>query len=278
MVSLERKFRMNTGAQRLDDTTNGSRVSIDDGIGNVSGIEHQELLNPVLASNDEGAFKKLQTIPWVSVHILVSVTISLIGILLAAAWPIEKRCEAYFIMMYLRASFWLITFIFDHIIKKHHDTLRLNGYHEFHRSAAVHKSVPLLIVSFWNSMLLGVQAFIHHYYGLDFWQHCEEGFLSPVNYIVAFHLSETLVLAVTHGNYTCQVIGFNRSAQPPDALRGANSASGFLGLMQPGGNITELLEKQADLIAYLKDHNQKLKQKLHEMQLTSRTVNISRQI
>lgn len=46
-----------------------------------------------------------------SFHLLLSAIISLVGIIMAIEWQEEKRCEAYFIMLYLRAFFWLITFV-----------------------------------------------------------------------------------------------------------------------------------------------------------------------
>lgn len=52
---------------------------------------------------------------------------------------------------------------------------------------------------------------------------------------------------------------------PPDALQGINTVTGSVGLMQRGSDVTELLEKQADLIVYLRDHNAKLNQKLMQM-------------
>ncbi|XP_067639772.1 transmembrane protein 192 isoform X2 [Eurosta solidaginis] len=239
------------------------------------GNDTQELLDPVLSSNEDGSFKPLRTVPVFSIHLFISTVISFVGILLAYTWPVDKRCEAYFIMLYLRAAFWVITFLFDHLIKKHHDDLRMNGYHEFHRATSMQKGIPLNVVSLWNSMLLAVQAGIHHYYGVDFWQHCALNFFSPASYVAGFNMLETLVLSLTHGVYISKVYKFNKSTPPPDALRGGHNASGSLGLMQPGGNTSELLEKQADLIAYLKDHNQKLNQKLHQMQLNARTVNLT---
>lgn len=46
-----------------------------------------------------------------SLHLLVSSMISLAGVIMAATWPDNKRCEAYFIMLYMRAIFWLLTFV-----------------------------------------------------------------------------------------------------------------------------------------------------------------------
>jgi len=65
---------------------------------------------------------------------------------------------------------------------------------------------------------------------------------------------------------------FNSAKLPPDVLRGADRAGGSLGLMQPGGDIDDLLEKQADLIDYLRDHTHKLNQKLHQMQTNIRPI------
>lgn len=67
---------------------------------------------------------------------------------------------------------------------------------------------------------------------------------------------------------------FNKAKLSPDVLRGADRAGGSLGLMQPGGDTAELLEKQADLIAYLRDHTHKLNQKLHQMQTNVRPVRV----
>jgi hypothetical protein len=46
-----------------------------------------------------------------SLHLLISTTISVTGIVLAATWPEAKRCEAYFIMLYARAGFWVVTWV-----------------------------------------------------------------------------------------------------------------------------------------------------------------------
>lgn len=46
-----------------------------------------------------------------SLHLLISTIISLVGIIMAIDWENEKRCEAYFIMLYLRGVFWVITFV-----------------------------------------------------------------------------------------------------------------------------------------------------------------------
>lgn len=236
--------------------------------------DRSHLLEPVLASA-EGNFKALKTIPAFSIHLLISTGISFIGIILAASSPPEKRCQAYFTMLYLRAVFWVITFLFDHYIKHKHEELRLNGYHDFHRSTAMHKGVPLHVVSLWNTVILAMQALMQHYYGDEFVKHCTAGLLSPISYITSFNVVETIVLGCINGSYITRVRNFNKSCQPPDALTGSSCDEGSLGLLQSRNSVSELLEKQADLINFLKDHNLKLNQKLMQISTQVRTVHMN---
>lgn len=141
---------------------------------------------------------------------------------MAIDWENEKRCEAYFIMLYLRGVFWVITFvsiytihclkhisliifpihqIIDHIVKHHHEKLRMNGYHNFHRATNVHKGIALYVVTLWNVAISIIQTLIQHYYGPDFGKHCVEQWLSPLVYVTLFAVLETIVLALVHQSY-----------------------------------------------------------------------------
>uniref|UniRef100_A0A1B0D9F0 Uncharacterized protein n=3 Tax=Phlebotomus papatasi TaxID=29031 RepID=A0A1B0D9F0_PHLPP len=67
-------------------------------------------LEPVLGEeNGNDNFRPLKTIPVFSFHLLVSTMISFIGVGMAIVFPENKRCEAYFLMLYLRAIFWVVT-------------------------------------------------------------------------------------------------------------------------------------------------------------------------
>lgn len=174
--------------------------------------------------------------------------------------------------------------IFDYIVRYHHDQLRLNGYHDFTRATKAHKSIPLTIVSLWNTAILATAAGIHHYYRENFFEKCVESYMSPVVYITAFNVVETLIFLVVHSSYISRVVKFNTVQMPPDALQGLNTVTGSVGLVQRGADVNELLEKQgkrkkakmeicgtnfyllptfpADLIDYLRNHNANLNQKV----------------
>jgi hypothetical protein len=60
------------------------------------------------------------------------------------------------------AYFTLFFQIFDYIISYHHDQLRVNGYHDFHNAIKSHKSIPLTIVSLWNSTVWNMNISVEH--------------------------------------------------------------------------------------------------------------------
>lgn len=164
--------------------------------------------------------------------------------------------------------------IFDAIIKYHHNQLRLDGYHEFYRATETHKGIPMMIVNLWNSVILAVAAGLQHFYGPNFSDACLETYLSPVVYITAFQVAESVIFLFVHSSYISRVVRFNTTQLPPDAQQGISSAIGSVGLMQRGADVTELLEKQSDLIVYLRDHNARLNQKLLQMSNQLRTVTL----
>ncbi|CAG9798147.1 unnamed protein product [Chironomus riparius] len=232
---------------------------------------------PVLSAENTSRAKKLGTVPHFSIHLLISTAISITGIVLAALWPDYKRCEAYFIMLYLRAGFYVITVIFDYLVKSHHKQLRLNGYHDFLRDMGEHHTVPLRIVNLWNSTILAVAAGLHHYYGEDFMAKCLATIVyTPLFYLTAFNVTESLIFYFVHGSYIARVVKFNNLQLSPDAMRGSSSSTvGSLGLVHSQSEVTDLLEKQSDLIEYLRDHCNRLNQKLQQMSNQLRTVTIS---
>lgn len=114
--------------------------------------------------------------------------------------------------------------LIDHIIKFHHEKLRMNGYHEFYRATSLHKGIPLHTVSLWNTVILGIQTIMQHLYGNDFFNHCPKSFFSPTTYIVLFCAFETVILIAVQGWYIVRVSEFNKATLPPDAYRGLSES------------------------------------------------------
>lgn len=159
-------------------------------------------------------------------------------------------------------------------MKYHHYQLKLNGYHEFCRATETQKAIPMAIVNLWNAVILGVAAGLQHYYGSDFVDQCYKTYYSPIVYITSFQVAESVIFLFVHTSYINKVVKFNTTQLPPDAQHGISSAIGSVGLMQRGADVTELLEKQGDYIAYLREHNARLNQKLMQMSNQLRTVTL----
>ena len=71
-----------------------------------------------------------------------------------------------------------------------------------HRSTKMIRGIPMIIVSAWSVMLMGVNTLMHQYYGDDFLEHCTtDKWLGPDSYVTCFSLVETIVLAFVHTSY-----------------------------------------------------------------------------
>lgn len=270
MVSLSRNFNTSSGGGVF---FNDASLSVSAG-----GDDDSQLLQPVLGTDMANKFTPLNTVVAVTVELFLCVIMLATAIALAVVWPENmERCAPYFITLYSHAAFWCISLIVDNHIKHKHHALRVNGYLEFYQHTHQHSRIPFYIVSLWNAVLLAFSTAMHHLYK-DFRQQCNiSGFLKPVNYLCVFIAVETTILAYVIVMYICKVIQFNRSKPPPDVQREEwmmsfiqdSYSGGEVGYRERGDQIHDLLEKQADLIRYLKDRNTKLS---HKIMLLNRQI------
>lgn len=87
-------------------------------------------------------------------------------------------------------------------MKYFHDHHRLRGYHTIYRGTKLVREAPLVIVSAWSVVLMGLQNLMNHYYGDHFAEHCTTDQLySPLNYVTLFSIVENLVLGCVHFSY-----------------------------------------------------------------------------
>lgn len=205
-------------------------------------------------------------------HLLLSMSIFVIGVYLELKWLTEENCRTYYIMIYIRCAFWIATFVIDILVTCRHNDLRRQGYHDFYRKKILtYKNAPLFIVTLWNMIMFMVQTImIETYDGSEFSLHCQKTAQSPITYVCIFCGFETILLMIVHGTYIMKVYHFNSIHSLPDALRDIEQPFiGSLGITIENGKVAELLEKQADLIYYLKEQNFNLKRKL--LQLSQRS-------
>ncbi|XP_015587762.1 transmembrane protein 192 isoform X2 [Cephus cinctus] len=232
-------------------------------------MDDEEYLQPVLTSQEEEHFHKLDTAPIASIPLIFGVALEITGIIFVSLWPKEKdKCDTYFIFLYLHCVYWMIVMVTDYLLKFKHHGLRISGYLDFYQSTYQHIRTPLFIASLWNTTYLLLVVILHHTHKLDYEKYCRASeWFTPLNYIVLLTTFELIIIVPVYVNYIKRVLRFNRLRPPPDVTReewlasftrDSYAGSGEVGYQQRGSNVAELLEKQADLIRYLRDHNVKL--------------------
>ncbi|XP_015440068.1 PREDICTED: transmembrane protein 192 [Dufourea novaeangliae] len=245
-------------------------------------MEDEEYLQPVLTSQEEEYFQKLDTIPFVSVPLILGVSLEIIGIVFVSVWPDEQnKCDTYFIYLYLHCLYWLIIMVVDHFVKAKHHVLRIYGYLEFYQSTYQQIRAPHFIASLWITCYLLLAVILHHTHKINYEQYCRASeWFTPLNYIVFLTSLELMIIVPVYVNYIKRVMRFNQLRPPPDVTReewlssftqNTYAGSGEVGYHRGGTNLEELLEKQADLIRYLRDHNVKLSIRMM-MLATQRTL------
>ncbi|KAG7204089.1 hypothetical protein KM043_001940 [Ampulex compressa] len=259
MVSLIRDFNTSgSGAVFFD-----APVNMDD----------EEYLQPVLSSQEEEYFQKLDTVPIVFLPLVLSVLLEITVIVFVSVWPEEhSKCDTYFIYLYLHGVYWLIVMLTDHVVKAKHYKLRIYGYLDFYQATYQSIRTPLFIASLWNTCYLILAVILHHTHKVNYEEYCKASeWFTPLNYIALLTTLEFMIIIPTYIKYIKQVLMFNRMRPPSDVTRvewlssftqDSYAGSGEVGYHRRGSNLEELLEKQADLIRYLKDHNVKLNQKM----------------
>lgn len=256
MVSLSRSDNTNAGgATFFSDSAN---------------MEEREYLQPILESY--GIFKPINTGIIFTLHTLFIVSLDIAAIVLAIIEPDEtSKCQEFFIIVYIHVALWFFTLILDQVVRMRHYKLRMNGYLDFYKKTQLHHRLPLYVVSLWNAAILLIQTVMQHYYPDDFAERClKNGVLSPRGYICALITIEMCVLLGVNVNYLYKIRRFNKQKPPPDVQReewnacsSTNSfAQGEIGYRNVGDKAYDFIEKQADLIRHLKDHNARLGEKL----------------
>ncbi|XP_053188383.1 transmembrane protein 192 isoform X2 [Scomber japonicus] len=168
---------------------------------------------------------------------------------------ILKNVRGDSIIVFGKVGLWVLVFLFSKCVQHHHSRARSRGYLRFYRQTQGLKTLPLSIQSTGNVLLLIVMA-------------------APLTKKVqVYMLLSVLGLELLVGlpcliYYTVQVMRFNRERAAPDVSQEEHShnysitslptETGF----REGSSLEEVVEKQADLIEYLKQHNTLLSKRL----------------
>ncbi|XP_013876148.1 transmembrane protein 192 isoform X2 [Austrofundulus limnaeus] len=195
-------------------------------------------------------------------HVLYVVLSTCVALLCVLKFGQEEVCvnildgvQGDSVIVFGKVFLWVLMLSLSIWMQHHHSRVRSRGYLQFYRQTRWLKQVPFTVHSIGNTLVLSLLAM-----------------KLPQNIHIYLLLSilglELLVAASFLICYTVKVVQFNKERAAPDVsqedLSHTNSVTaspaetGFRGPT----NLEEVVEKQADLIEYLKQHNTLLSKRL----------------
>ncbi|XP_069024057.1 transmembrane protein 192 [Embiotoca jacksoni] len=235
-------------------------------------IEEDSMVDGPLISADalhSAIRREFQTVPTpchaalLSVLHVVYVVLSMcVAVLCVLKFGQEEACMSVLgkvqgdsVIVFGKVFLWVLVLLFTVCVRHHHSRARCRGYLRFYRQTQGLKHLPLTIYSAGNVVLLVLLA---------------SGLSQTVRtYVLLAVLGLEFFVAVPCLlYYTAMVMRFNRGRAAPDvsqeellhsySVTTHPTETGFRG----GSNLEEVVEKQADLIEYLKQHNTLLSKRL----------------
>lgn len=266
MVSLEDSknprggFTFETTSGRLDDFDESITAS------NTANLSQMNDTMP-LTTTVEPNFRKIKT----SAAIIFQIFLIILFEVGVFALPIvcdanSLDFNAYDMLLYIHAGFWLVKFSFDRFYQYQHMKSKRDGYLEFYRETRLIRSLPLFVLSAGNSALLVLERTLS--------THCKNKCtslnLTPENFLQAFVTVECLILLPILIYYLRLTYKFNSDCRAPDITKETDRS-----LFQPyqlndigykdSTYLRNVLENQADMIRYLQERNKNLVRKLYNV-------------
>ncbi|XP_047573703.1 transmembrane protein 192 isoform X3 [Lutra lutra] len=153
---------------------------------------------------------------------------------------------------------WILHFLLERYIQYHHNKVRNRGYNMIYLATRHLKGLALMIHSIGSTALLLVLCMQHSF------PEPSRLYLDLILAILGLELICSLTCLLI---YTVKIRKFNKAKPQPDVLEeekiyaypsNITSETGF----RPISSLEEIVEKQGDIIAYLKRHNALLSKRL----------------
>ncbi|XP_061440396.1 transmembrane protein 192 isoform X2 [Rhineura floridana] len=216
---------------------------------------------------------RFHTIPTVCIanilllmHVAFIVLAFLAGVFCSYSDTSQDMCPKHYtfplkvqtVIIIAKVILWILYLIFERYIHFHHSQARNKGYLLIYRVTRHLKRLPLMIQSTGNTALLLILSAQH-----SFPDH-NKMYLCFILGILSVELICSLICLVV---YTVKVSNFNRAKPRPDIIEEEqmcaylNHTASEIGFRE-ASSLEEIVEKQGDVIEYLKRHNALLSQKL----------------
>ncbi|XP_023581235.1 transmembrane protein 192 [Trichechus manatus latirostris] len=153
---------------------------------------------------------------------------------------------------------WILHVLLERYIQYHHSKVRNRGYNTIYRSTRHLKRLALMVHSTGNTALLLILCIQHSF------PQPSDLYLDFILSVLALELICSLTCLLM---YTVKIRKFNKAKPRPDVLEeekiyaypsSINSETGFRTI----SSLEEIVEKQGDIIVYLKRHNALLSKRL----------------
>uniref|UniRef100_A0A2K5ERF4 Transmembrane protein 192 n=1 Tax=Aotus nancymaae TaxID=37293 RepID=A0A2K5ERF4_AOTNA len=190
----------------------------------------------------------------------------LTGVLCSYPNPNEDKCPGNYtnplkvqtVIILGKVILWILHLLLECYIQHHHSKVRNRGYNLIYRSTRHLKRLALMIHSSGNTVLLLILCMQHSF--------PEPGrlYLDLILALLALELICSLMCLLI---YTVKIRKFNKAKPEPDILEeekiraypsNITSETGFRTI----SSLEEVVEKQGDIIEYLKRHNALLSKRL----------------
>ncbi|CAG5122509.1 unnamed protein product [Candidula unifasciata] len=166
--------------------------------------------------------------------------------------------EAFSLTQYIHGGMWFVLFALDRYFHLKHEESRLHGYLEFYRKTRNIRRIPVVINSLANAVMVIVVQVLDNYCSED--DGCHK--LSKANYVQILVSIECALALISLLIYLVHTVKFNYKKPLPDVAQEGHlshfgAAGSDLGYRNEGHD-DQVLEKQADMIRYLKQHTEVL--------------------
>ncbi|XP_072320096.1 transmembrane protein 192 [Eucyclogobius newberryi] len=203
----------------------------------------------------QAALLSVLHVVYVVLSILVAVVCILKGDSVDQCDSVLQSVGAVGAIVFGKVFLWVLVLLFSVCTKYHHRQARSRGYLKFYRRMQEVIHMPLVFHSGGNALLLWILA-------ANLKQELR------MYLVLAVLVVELLVAVPCLMYYTVKVVQFNGERAAPDvsqeellrnfSVTSVPTETGF----RDGSNLAEVVDKQADLIEYLKQHNTLLSRRL----------------
>ncbi|XP_023345633.1 transmembrane protein 192 [Eurytemora carolleeae] len=213
-------------------------------------------------------FQKVSTLPVAVIQIILCVCqIILVFMLPELCDKKGRECiiNSFSLLIYTHGFHWCCILIMDQVLHFSHHKSRLNGYLDFYIRTKNIRRAPFYLVSAGNAVLMLVVIILHDL--CDNNEACKHT-NTKVDYLRGLITLESLIVICLVVNYIIVLRDFNTQQLPPDVLRDDFTSSVMLNRTSESvgyrekDQILEVMERQAEVIRYLREHSETLGRKI----------------